>query len=219
MGRKLMRVPMDFNWPINKTWEGYLNPHYRKCPDCNNGYTTAGERLGDLVSLLMLSGDDAARGKCHPYFDEAPLYATQGKVPSIDMVELTTALAGRAPSSLGHDACDKWSATKKIIKAAKLPKDWGICKSCGGDAIDPAVKKAYEAWKEKAPPKGKGFQLWETTSEGSPQSPVFASLDELCGWCAVNATTFGSFKASAEEWRAMLDDGFVSHREGNMVFM
>src|SRR5689334_12540536 len=26
MGRKLMRVPMDFDWPLKKVWEGYLNP-------------------------------------------------------------------------------------------------------------------------------------------------------------------------------------------------
>lgn len=62
-------------------------------------------------------------------------------------------------------------------------------------------------------------QLWETTSEGSPVSPVFATLDELCAWCETNATTFGSFKASKEEWKKMLDEDFVHHQEGNMVFL
>ena len=67
------------------------------------------------------------------------------------------------------------------------------------------------------PPKGEGFQLWETTSEGSPVSPVFETLEELCAWCETNATTFGSFKATKEEWMQMLSNDFVHHREGNII--
>lgn len=69
------------------------------------------------------------------------------------------------------------------------------------------------------PPTGDGYQLWETTSEGSPISPVFVTLNELCEWCEHNATTFGPFKATAEEWKSMLSDGVVSHREGNLIFV
>lgn len=32
------------------------------------------------------------------------------------------------------------------------------------------------------PPKGAGYQLWETVSEGSPISPVFKTPDELANW-------------------------------------
>ena len=39
------------------------------------------------------------------------------------------------------------------------------------------------------PPKGEGFQLWETTTEGSPVSPVFETLDELCEWWLYGART------------------------------
>ena len=67
------------------------------------------------------------------------------------------------------------------------------------------------------PPKGEGYQLWNTTSEGSPISPVFETLDKLCEWCEVNATTFGKFKATKEEWKEMLQDGFVYHKEGNVI--
>ena len=69
------------------------------------------------------------------------------------------------------------------------------------------------------PPRGEGFQLWETTSEGSPVSPVFETLDKLCEWCEVNATTIGRFRATKEEWKQMLLDDFVYHKEGNVVFM
>lgn len=54
------------------------------------------------------------------------------------------------------------------------------------------------------PPIGEGYQLWEFTSEGSPQSPVFSSLSELCKWCAKNATVFAMKKATKEEWQRIL---------------
>jgi len=69
------------------------------------------------------------------------------------------------------------------------------------------------------PPEGEGYQLWETTSEGSPSSPVFETLELLCEWCETNATTFGHFKATKEEWKQMFDDNFVVHREGNAIFI
>lgn len=70
-----------------------------------------------------------------------------------------------------------------------------------------------------APPKGEGYQLWETTTEGSPMSPVFTTLDELCEWCEINATTFAHFKATKEQWKSMLEDDCVCHKEGNVVFL
>jgi hypothetical protein len=206
-----------------------VNPYYKKCPDCVNGSTTALARLNDLVGLIMLSGSDSVAGKNHPYFNDN--WAFYHKViPSKDILELTTGLAGRPPSfPMGHDGCDRWSATNKIIKAAGLPKKWGYCKTCKGTGIDPTVVKKYNRWRTKEPPKGVGYQLWETTSEGSPDSPVFKTLDELAEWCEKNATTFADNKASKEQWMKMLGEtvtetgkkvqGLVCHQEGNFTFM
>lgn len=65
------------------------------------------------------------------------------------------------------------------------------------------------------------IQLYETTSEGTPVSPIFKAdeLDKLCEWAAQNATTFGSFKATKEEWLNMLSDGLVFHQQGNAIFL
>jgi hypothetical protein len=221
MSRTLKRVPMDFDWPINKVWDGYVMSCFRKCPDCENGSTMAGERLQDLVRLIMLSGEDAQRGECHPYFNEmGGLHHSNGKVPSKDMLELTVGLAGRDISPFGHDSADRCVAVRKIVEAAGLdPKAWGVCPTCKGHATDPAVKAECEAWKPTDPPTGEGFQLWENISEGSPQSPVFATLDELCEWATNHATTFASYTASAEEWKRMLSDNMVCHREGNIILM
>ena len=67
-----------------------------------------------------------------------------------------------------------------------------------------------KSWHEAVdPPTGPGFQLWETTSEGSPISPVFGSLDALCAWAETHATTFASVRTSASEWKRMLVEGSV----------
>ena len=88
----------------------------------------------------------------------------------------------------------------------------------GCPKFDEYFKQIKDKLKELCePPKGEGYQLWNTTSEGSPISPVFETLDKLCEWCEVNATTFGKFKATKEEWKEMLQDGLVYHKEGNAI--
>jgi len=203
MGRKVRRVPMDFDWPLHKPWRGFINPHWKECPVCKgSGSTVAATRLSDLVRLLLLSGSDAARKRCHPYFNDMPLHESVGKVCGREMLELTTGLAGRAPSPcLGHDAIDSWSAEKKIIQAAGLPEDWGTCPACRGAGIPAENKPAYDAWQQEDPPSGEGWQIWETVSEGSPISPVFATPEELARysvgtrWGADNGTSYETWLA------------------------
>ena len=47
-----------------------------------------------------------------------------------------------------------------------------------------------------------GYQLYETTSEGTPVSPVFPTLEELAGWCETGATVFASSRWTKEQWLA-----------------
>ena len=204
MGRELKRVPMDFDWPMDRPWRGFLNPHYAKSHNCaacgGSGETVAAQRVGDLMSLVMLSGDDAARNKCHPYLQEAPLYNTRGKICGADMVALTNGLAGQKHPPLGYCSSDRWSAKKKLVAAAGLPEDWGICPACKGEGTvwdSPADKQASEDWERSEPPTGPGYQIWETVSEGSPISPVFATPEELAQH--MTKTRWGADKGSSVE--------------------
>ncbi len=129
MGRTLKRVPLDFDYPLNKVWYGYCISY---CRD----------------------------GEC--------------------------------------DDCREFAKMKGIALTSYNCPDF-----------EPVL----------GPPVGDGFQLWETTSEGSPVSPVFKTLDELCEWCEENATTFGSMKATKEQWRQMLDSDFVHAQCGNAIFI
>jgi hypothetical protein len=143
MGRVLKRVPLDFDWPLDKIWPGYMI---------------------SFESLL------------EQYFPEMSYEERHG-------LEL-------------HFG--------RLLKFPTVNYGYG---------------NEYVNYTCLEPPEGEGYQLWETTTEGSPQSPVFASLDELCAWCAEHATTFGSYGATAEQWKQMLEENFVHHQEGNAIFL
>ena len=122
-------------------------------------------------------------------------------------------------SGLGHDSCNCWVVINAELKRLGLPAKCEHCKGEGRLWENEEDKDQYENWEEYEPPTGEGFQLWENTSEGSPNSPVFDTLFGLCEWCETEATTFANFRATAQEWEDMLGEGLVSHREGNMVFI
>ena len=120
---------------------------------------------------------------------------------------------------LGHDAINRGVCVRARCERKGVAV---TCENCGGDGTvwpDDEAKRLHDEWKAYEPPVGEGYQLWETTSEGSPQSPVFLTLDELCRWCEKNATTFADFKATAAKWKEMLQEGFVSHQENGMVYL
>jgi hypothetical protein len=93
-----------------------------------------------------------------------------------ELVELVKGLAGGrdlGPLGGGSVSHEIW---RTLVRASGVTDEgWGICKTCGGHGIDPAVHEAFEAWEETPPPAGDGWQLWETTSEGSPISKVYPS--------------------------------------------
>lgn len=120
---------------------------------------------------------------------------------------------------MGHDGINASVCIEARCQREGAEYRCAECLGSGDLWPSPEVEAAYEAWEPTEPPDGPGYQLWQTTSEGSPASPVFATLEELCDWCAGNATTFASFTATAEEWREMLDAGFVRHKEGCNIFI
>jgi hypothetical protein len=296
MGREMKRVPLDFNWPLKKTWGGYLNPfsaQSTRCPDCDGtGSSPEAKRMSDewygyapfdpvaygakpigvdhpaIVAQATRNveqspgycgaGDAAIRreairlhghwcGQWSHHLTQADVDAlvADGRLQDFTRRPRTEEQArqlaeaggywmrelnGYTPTAdevndwsmrgMAHRAINQHVCVKARMKREGLGDD--TCARCGGDGTlwpTPEIEALHEAWERVEPPDGEGFQLWETTSEGSPSSPVFASMDALCAWCETNATTFGSHKTTAAEWRRMLDADFVCHREGNMVMM
>jgi hypothetical protein len=254
MGRKLMRVPMDFHWPKNQTWKGYINPiKSQECKSCDGtGLNPATKQISDTFYDFENTGqrwsdkitDDEVRalvrvGRLSDFmpdqkwydFDEEsnhwrvmdrtgekPQWANceEPRMPSTADVNFANSRNGRGHS---HDAINRWILIR--ARANRLGV-YGQCEFCGGEGDiwqSEEIKKLHDEWKEFDPPIGDGFQLWETTSEGSPASPVFQSLENLCEWCESNASTFGNSKTSKENWIKMLSDDRVYHQEGNAIFI
>jgi hypothetical protein len=83
--------------------------------------------------------------------------------------------------SMGHDSINQWIVVKAECERLGLPER---CSTCGGsgDIGTEAQRAAHEAWERTDPPTGDGWQLWETVSEGSPISPVFADREDFVHW-------------------------------------
>lgn len=121
---------------------------------------------------------------------------------------------------MGHDSLN----CSYVIKA-RLEKQGKshLCQNCNGTGENwqhPKAKSLYKNWKPYHPPVGDGFQLWSTTSEGNPMTPVFKSLIELCDYCEKEkVSVFGRRVATKDEWEKMLSDEIVFYKEGNLIFI
>lgn len=85
-----------------------------------------------------------------------------------------------------------------------MPDTCDRCNGHGNVERYPGQRADAEAWEPTEPPEGPGWQLWETTSEGSPTSPVFETGEALARWATDNATVFADMKATYDEWLRMI---------------
>ena len=235
MGRTLKRVALDFDWPLNKIWKGYWNPYYcETCPVCEgHGYNKETKALNDAwynhngirnwVDVSEHKRYDANAWHNNLDQDDVQALIDNGRLReftidnSIPTAEEVNEWSRK--SLMGHDGLSCFICVEARAKRLGF---YGLCSHCNGYGnIYPTEKfrELADNYENFEPPTGEGYQLWNTTTEGHPMSPVFNTLDDLCEWCEVNATTFGREKATKEEWKSMLDEGFVRHEEGNCVFI
>ena len=120
MGREIKRVALDFDWPLNKVWPGFM------------------------FSL------------CHILDEDCDLCKQYARLVDVPMGE-------------GKYGCP-------IIKVE--------------------------------PPAGDGYQIWETVSEGSPVSPVFAKPEDLAQWMVDNDTSI-TRDSTYEQWMKFIDVGWA----------
>ena len=260
MGRVLKRVDLNFKWPLNKVWVGYINPHIDKrenCHECqesglseyaqelkkqwysHNGpfeyLPNGGQRAKNALQYNLNDDDIAALIKSNrlPEFTRVPVNEEQkeiikkqkadGKGGWLEFHNGYTPSAKEvnewAKQGMGHDSLNCHVVIK--VRCEKAKRDY-LCSSCNGNGFiwsSEEDEQNYEEWKKTEPPTGEGFQLWETTSEGSPTSPVFKTIEELAFYCENNCSTFGRERATKEQWLKMLDEDFVYHQRGNSIFI
>lgn len=246
MGREVRRVALDFEWPLNKTWSGFLNPHPGppKCHKCDgSGHSYAAQVLHsrwygyidfkpeDRGSTPFTVDDDHVKAWAKRQCAQAPEYYGSGEAAErreaqriiriwnsswshhlnaddvkalVDggrLYDLThtwtpeTRWQPKDPPYLptprevnvwscggfGHDGINCHIVIEAECKRLEEPY---TCASCDGygykwNAGNTVSRAAYENWGPSDPPAGEGWQIWETVSEGSPITPVFATAQAL----------------------------------------
>jgi len=221
MGREIKRVPLDFDWPLDQRWKGFIPPDDGKVPCTNcvgtDGRPTGYSRLGNSIYSL------AEYGAERPILprdatDLAPeeirfMEALSNKVaPDHRRLIKSKGLQNRMrPYVTGRTVTDPrfmcYDIMQHLAKTLRVSfKKTFFCEVCKGECkviADPIQNRRSKGWRRKQPPKGEGWQVWETVSEGSPVTPVFATADELIEHlCTVGDT--GNQYARARGWEDRL---------------
>lgn len=149
MGRELKRVKLNFDYPLNEVWIGYI--------------------------------------------------------PKVSRLKFNFKLLDKVPKLIKYDSAK--SVCDNCNKYYKCNENADYC----------IMYKQEYLWSYD-PPEGNGYQLWSTTSGGSPISPVFETMSGLAKWCSRNATIFGDIKLTEEQWMNMfIEDDFI-YKIDNVIF-
>lgn len=267
MGREIKRVPLDFAWPRDTTWGGYINPFTNQstqCPHCaGHGSSPEARRLTDQWygnapfrpedrgskpwkpedapvrefaerncrgnPVFYGSSESAvvteARRMCalwnaawchHLNADDVAALLAENRLWDFTRTPRTDAQReivrqkragggnswlpennGYIPTpeevnewslrGLGHDSCNQWICVRAECKRLGVPNKCAHCDGEGSIWPTHEIKQLAEDWKDVEPPIGDGYQLWETVTEGSPISPVFATPEALADWLATSS--------------------------------
>jgi len=214
MGREIRRVPLDFDWPLKKTWWGFLNPWYEfseRCEACDGtGFNPESARIEkawydfeglgvkwcyditqDEVKTLVKAWrilsvthrfrvDWSGRGYAPKWVPRWVPIRVGKRLPVLRCPDAADVNTWAAQAGMfGHDTVNQWICVKTRCKRLGV---WGYCEVCDGEGnvwVPSSAKEDAENWEETPPPEGEGWQLWETVSEGSPVSPVFATMEDF----------------------------------------
>lgn len=219
--RDVRRVPLDFDAPLKEVWSGYVMPpevRLPDCPDCDgSGYSPTARWLqstfydhnvrddvGGWRNKLVQTDVDAlvAAGRLRHCARREPTEAnprTWEWVTVPRTAEEVNAGSDDWSGECSHDGINCHILVESRCERLGAPSGCERCDGNGNIGTD-EQREAYENWTGTEPPEGDGWQLWETTSEGSPVSPVFESAKALAAWCEGNATTFASMTWTKTQW-------------------
>jgi hypothetical protein len=118
-------------------------------------------------------------------------------------------------SGFGHDSLNSWIVIKAECKRLGVSEKCAHCNGTHDIFADDDHRKAHDEWERTEPPVGTAWQMWETTSEGSPISPPCETPLQLARWLTrTGASAFGGDTATEQQWLAMINAG---HSHASMV--
>jgi hypothetical protein len=220
--RTIKRVTLSFDAPLNKVWQGYIMPpelYLPKCPDCVYAFWDSNSTGYNRETALLWASfygtvhlNDAEREVVECWHSQITQDEVQALVDRGRLVNFRTAQPDGVPTADevnewdrtargidGHDGTNAWILLQTRAERTGV---WGFCASCDGNCTLGTEQQieAYKSWKPTQPPRGRGWQLWETVSEGSPVSPVFRTSEDLAHWCVDNADLFAGMRADLATW-------------------
>jgi len=195
LSREVRHVPADFDWPLHKTWGGYLMPDELQLPRCEacdgSGYSWLARhwmgtayrhqvRDADVAWLDKLSQAEVdyllEQGRLRTWVRDST-EPGHGHWESRPLAAADVNEAYRDRRAMLHDAINMHLVARfKCEKAGESH----LCPACNGagDTGTTAQRAAHEAWQPTEPPTGDHIQMWQTISEGSPITPPFPGTEE-----------------------------------------
>lgn len=197
MGREIKRVPIDFDWPLNERWSGFLSPdefHFPTCSACaGDGYGREAKAIANTFYAHMIGGPYAdALAWCDKLGQaEVDNLVSRGRLMHNSHVAAEVNDAQRRGGFGPHDAINRMILVEFRCNQLGIVVECPTCNGMGDMATNEQRAEA-DAWEREEPPAGEGWQLWETVSEGSPISPVFDTPEGLAGWMSSPAYRWGA---------------------------
>lgn len=268
-----MRVPLDFDWPLKKVWDGYLTPerfYETPCTACKEqrGYSPFAQRLHDLWygyvpfapestgSTRLRHDTPVVRARAERNIHSAPEFYGNSEAAIVrEAHRLATLWNGQWCHHLSQEDVDAlvagdrlrdfthtWSRETRwqkidppVVPTAEQVNEWSLhglghdsinasvvirarcnregqrytCLTCGGHGSLEKFRcqrSRAERWEPVEPPTGDGWQLWETVSEGSPITPVFATREGLVDYLSSPAY---ERRLTRDEAEGLVDAGWV----------
>lgn len=137
MGRMVRRVPMDFEWPLDKVWKGFEFPerlHETQCPNCENGFSEHAEQLHALwygnrpfrpesTGCVPLTIDTpAVRAFAERQIERSPEYYGPGEAAIVrEAQRMVTMWNGQWCHHLSQDDVDALTDADRLIE---FTHDW-----------------------------------------------------------------------------------------------
>lgn len=218
LSREAKRVPLNFDWPLNKVWDGYLSPDPRwpTCAKCGgDGIHPFAKPIEKTFYALdvdatreqyawhnKITQDEVdhlvAEGRLSTWVKDDPERGGRWERLPRDADEVNAHSLGLG----GHDAINRWKLVRYRCDRLGIPCECDECAGHGNLATDEQRAEA-DQWKPTEPPTGEGWQMWESVSEGSPISPVCATPELLAEWMTAHDDSITS-SMTYTDWLAAI---------------
>lgn len=280
MGRDIKRVPLDFDWPLNQVWEGYIYSETERerfsqipctCPEqlglspeayhlrqqwygyapfrpedngstrlrfdtpevwafAERNVTRSPEYYGTGYAAIAREGIRLANlwNDCwghHLNQDDVDALVAAGRLYDFthnwvkgdgwvekDPQPVVTPEMVNAwdIASMGHDSINAYVVIEARAKREGFDYKCTKCDGHGSIEAYEGQRAAAERWEPTEPPEGEGWQVWETVSEGSPISPVFATREGLVQWLMSPEYSWGTSRPlTREQAENFVGDGWA----------